>query len=125
MSADVMISRERLAELKRNSACPCCTAGMAPTGKPCAECVGTGLVALAYDLCRTRLKVAQEAVRWRPIAEIHEDLGPCVLIRINDPGYMAIGNNLDLDFDVHGWTHFVPVPSLTNADAAGLVAAMR
>jgi hypothetical protein len=44
--------------------------------------------------------------RWRPISEIHEDLGQCVLINLRDCGYMKIGNNLDLDWDESEWTHF-------------------
>lgn len=47
-----------------------------------------------------------ECYRWRLIEEIHEDYGSCVLINIADPGYMEIGNNLDLDWDESKWTHF-------------------
>lgn len=49
---------------------------------------------------------------WRPISEIHEDYGPCILVNIEDPGYMEIGSNLDLDFDASEWTHFHPVPDM-------------
>ena len=58
--------------------------------------------------------------KWRPISEIHEDFGPCVLIDIDDPGHMGIGNNLDPDFDESGWTHFAEAPKLTSEEAERL-----
>lgn len=67
---------------------------------------------------------ARDPYRWRPIAEIHEDLGPCVLIRLDDPGYMEVGSNLDEDFNETGWTHFAEVPKLMNDEAEQLRAAM-
>lgn len=54
--------------------------------------------------------------RWRPIDEIHEDLGPCILVNIADCGEMAIGSNLDLDFDITQWTHFAELPVLGQAE---------
>lgn len=65
----------------------------------------------------------RESAQWKPIAEIHEDLGSCVLMRLDDPGYMGVGNNLDLDFNEQGWTHFVQVPKLTHEEAAALAKA--
>ena len=61
---------------------------------------------------------------WRPIGEIHEDMGPCIAIRIDDPGYMEIVSALDLDFDETEWTHFVEVPKLSDEEAKRLKAAM-
>jgi hypothetical protein len=55
--------------------------------------------------------------RWRPIAEIHEDYGPCVLMDIDDPGSLEIGSVNDLDFDDSNWTHFTEVPKLTYDEA--------
>lgn len=58
-----------------------------------------------------------ERAHWRPITAMHEDLGLCVLMDINDPGRLAIGNNLDIDFDDAGWTHFHQISRLTHEDA--------
>ena len=49
---------------------------------------------------------------WRPIAEIHEDYGPCVLMNTDDPAYMEIGSNLDIGFDESRWTHFAQISVL-------------
>ena len=57
---------------------------------------------------------------WRPISEIHEDFGPCILINLDDPGYMEIGSNLDTGFDELQWTHFTPVPALSHEEAKQL-----
>lgn len=57
---------------------------------------------------------------WKPISQIHEDYGTCVLIDIDDPGYMDLGSNLNADFDDTEWTHFVPIPSLTHEEAERL-----
>jgi hypothetical protein len=62
--------------------------------------------------------------RWRPISEIHEDYGPCVLMNIDDPGYLEVGTNVDLDFDESEWTHFTDVPKLTHEEAERLRAKM-
>ncbi len=62
---------------------------------------------------------------WRPISEIHEDYGLCVLMNINDPGDMKVGNNLDLDFDPIRFTHFHQVAPLTHEDAERLSQAGR
>lgn len=61
---------------------------------------------------------------WRPIAKIHEDFGPCVLMNINDPGYMEVGSNLSTDYDESKWTHFAEVPKLTSEQAEKLILAM-
>jgi hypothetical protein len=58
--------------------------------------------------------------RWRPIAEIHEDCGQCVVMRIGDPGALAVTSCLDQDFDESDWTHFAKVPELTCEEAARL-----
>lgn len=55
----------------------------------------------------------REQLRWRPIEFMHEDYGACVLMHKDDPGYMEIGSNLNNDYDETLWTHFVPVPWLT------------
>ena len=60
--------------------------------------------------------------RWRPIAELHEDFGSCVLININDPSYMAIGSNLDMSFEPSLWTHFSRIAPLSDEDHARLCA---
>jgi hypothetical protein len=70
------------------------------------------------------LEAALAHYRWRPISEIHEDFGSCVLMRIDDPGYMDIGSNLDEDFNEPGWTHFAEVPKLTTEEAEVLKAAL-
>lgn len=64
-----------------------------------------------------QLATYKDRYRWRPASEIHEGLGPCVLINIEDPGCMALGNNLDTDFEECGWTHFSQIPPLSNEDA--------
>lgn len=62
---------------------------------------------LAADLiCLTR------RYQWRPISELHEDYGSCVLINIDDPGHFEIGSNIDLDFEESLWTHFVRIAPL-------------
>jgi hypothetical protein len=66
------------------------------------------------------LEKALAQYRWRPISEIHEDLGPCVLMRLDDPGYLEVGSNLDEDFNETGWTHFAEVPKLTHEEAERL-----
>lgn len=58
--------------------------------------------------------------RWRPISEIHEDLGTCVLININDPGDIGIGSNLNTDWDESRWTHFHQIAPLTNEQAEAM-----
>lgn len=55
--------------------------------------------------------------RWRPIAELHEDYGPCVLMHIDDPGLLEIGSNLNLDYDESRWTHFSQIVPLTQEEA--------
>jgi len=62
---------------------------------------------------------------WRPIGEIHEDYGPCVLINLKDPGYQEMGSNLDTDFDESLWTHFTQITPLTHEEARELLAAQK
>ncbi len=60
-----------------------------------------------------RIKVLEERYRWRPISEIHEDYGDCVLVNINtDCGNLQVGSNLNLDFDESEWTHFTRFASI-------------
>lgn len=62
---------------------------------------------------------------WRPISELHEDYGNCVLIDIEDPGHMKLGSNLDIDFDESEWTHFARIPALTTTEAERMLAEVR
>jgi hypothetical protein len=68
----------------------------------------------------TELRAALEIYKWRPIEEIHEDMGPCVMMRLDDPGYLVVGSNLDEDFNEPGFTHFAQVPKLTIKEAEAL-----
>lgn len=85
----------------------------------------------AYDCLRmfeeiaTELEAARERYRWRPIAEIHEDYGRCVLMHILAPGYLEIGTNTDTDFDESQWTHFSPITPLSNEDGERMLAEYR
>lgn len=74
----------------------------------------------AKDKRITDLVATLAPYRWRPIDQIHEDFGPCVLMHINDPGHLNLGSNLDLDFDESQWTHFAEVPKLTHEEAERL-----
>jgi hypothetical protein len=71
------------------------------------------------------LRKVLEHYSWRPISEIHEDLGPCVLMNIEDPGYMVIGSNLDEGFNETDFTHFAEVPKLTGQEAEALRAVTK
>lgn len=75
------------------------------------------------------VEVLKPPCAYRPIAEMHEDHGPCVVIDIEDPGRMAIAHvcQLSPSFDeVLEWaTHFAPAPSLTSEQAEDLIAQMR
>lgn len=57
-----------------------------------------------------------ERYRWRPITELHEDYGDCVLINVADCGDIEIGSNLDSDFDISRWTHFSQIAPLSGDD---------
>ncbi len=73
------------------------------------------------------LKTAENKLKpyaWRPIAEIHEDHGNCVLINLDDPGCLELGHVCGSDFDTSRWTHFTEVPKLTTEDAKRLLADM-
>lgn len=65
-----------------------------------------------------------EYYRWRPIDQIHEDYGDCVLINLRSDSGIELGNVCDFDFDISKWTHFAPVPRLTHEDVARLLAEM-
>lgn len=76
-------------------------------------------------------KMANELTRlaerycWRPISEIHEDCGPCVVMHINDPGNIELTSNLCPEFDESDWTHFSQIVPLTNAQAEEMRAEME
>lgn len=85
-----------------------------------------------YMATKARLESEWDAARgdenrftWRPISEIHEDYGPCVLMNINDPGDMRVGNNLDLDFDPIRYTHFTQFAMLGQEEFERLEQASR
>lgn len=67
------------------------------------------------------LEALADRYRWRPISEMHEDYGPCVLINIYDPGDLEIGNNLCLDWDESRWTHFSQLVPLTQEQAQKMI----
>jgi hypothetical protein len=67
-----------------------------------------------------RLRGLLDRYRWRPISEMHEDFGPCVVAHFDDPGHLEIWSNLDDDFEALDWSIFVSVPSLTHEEAARL-----
>jgi hypothetical protein len=70
-----------------------------------------------------QLTEALKPYQWRPISEIHEDCGPCVLINLLDgsDGYMEIGSVLDTDFNERDWTHFAECPKLSTEEANRLI----
>lgn len=71
-------------------------------------------------------RAERERHQWRPIAEMHEDHGPCVVMDIDDPGRLEIGHVCDIERDWEEWaTHFAPVPPLTSEQADSLAAAIR
>lgn len=60
-----------------------------------------------------RIEKLEARARWRPISEMHEDFGECILVNVlKDTGYMEFGNNLSLNWDAAKWTHFAQVPLL-------------
>ncbi len=60
--------------------------------------------------------------RWRPISEMHEDHGPCVVMDIEDPGRLEMGHVCDVERDWEEWaTHFAPILPLTNEEADALL----
>lgn len=65
----------------------------------------------------------KEYYRWRPISEIHEDYGQCVLFNIIS-GEIEIGNNLDTWFIERDWTHFSKIVPLTTEGAERLIEEM-
>lgn len=69
------------------------------------------------------LDLALERYRWRPITEMHEDFGPCVLININHRS-IDLGNNLSPWYDESDWTHFTQITPLTTEQAEKLKAEM-
>lgn len=70
----------------------------------------------------TRLKAELAHYKWRPIAEIHEDFGPCVLMNIFGLEDAELGSSMDNDFDALRWTHFAEAPKLSNEDGERLLA---
>lgn len=75
----------------------------------------------AKEIERLREQVGRG--RWRPISEMHEDFGPCVLMHFAYPGCFHVGSNLEDSFEWQDWSIFVPVPSLTSEEAERLRAA--
>ena len=51
-----------------------------------------------------------DRLRWRPIAEMREEHGECVVININDPGHMmlsAVTDSVHAELALgYGWTHY-------------------
>lgn len=76
------------------------------------EACGFGSEAIA-------LRELVDRYRWRPISEIHEDFGECVLIDINSPGRIAVGKYDDADFE-SSWTHFSRIVPLSHEEAVKL-----
>lgn len=62
--------------------------------------------------------------RWRSIAEMHEDHGPCVVMHIENPGYMTVEHIQDTDygFDPACWTHFTQITPLSGEEGNKLLA---
>ena len=77
----------------------------------------TGKCADRLFFIAAELTKLADRYRWRPIAELHEDYGSCVLMNIDDPGYMEIGSNLNTDYDESQWTHFSQIVPLTTEEA--------
>lgn len=74
--------------------------------------------------------IPEDVCPWQPIAQIHEDHGTCVVIDIEDPGYIEVAHvcqETPIPFsDVLKWaTHFAPLPRLTNEDAERLLEEMK
>lgn len=71
--------------------------------------------------------IPEEVCQWRPIAKMHEDHGPCIVLNIEDAGYQEIAHVCDTDFDqVLEWaTHFAPAPKLTNEQVEKLIEEMK
>lgn len=51
-----------LYDVTKEAACPCCKSGTTLDKKPCQECKGSGLVIVAYETLRIRLKLALEQI---------------------------------------------------------------
>lgn len=81
-------------------------------------------LAASHTALQKRVEELEGANRWRPIAEIHEDYGPCVVIDIRDPGNLAVAEVCDDEWVLADWTHFAPIPSLTHEEAAEMLAAL-
>ena len=79
----------------------------------------SAIIAEIEELRRDKVRLG-----WRPIAEIHEDYYPCVLMNIADPTDLVVGGNIDADWDVKLWTHFAMVPRLSIEQAERLEASM-
>lgn len=69
-----------------------------------------------------RLGEIENRSTWRPISEIHEDFGSCVLWNGDE---LRVGTNLDSDFDEADYLCFVPVPILTHVAVARLIDKMQ
>lgn len=51
---------ERIAELDKETACPCCKKGINIEGEPCQECHGSGKMCVAYETARVHEKLTDE-----------------------------------------------------------------
>lgn len=85
-----------------------------------------GIGAKDYALLRDELlwaHQARERFRWRPISEIHKDLGNHVAYRFKTEE-MEIVYNCSHDFDETHWDICVPVPYLSHDDIKRLKSEM-
>lgn len=71
--------------------------------------------------------IPEEVCPYRPIAQMHEDDGPCVVLNIEDPTDLQVAHVCDPDFDeTLTWaTHFAPAPKLTCEQAEKLIEEMK
>jgi hypothetical protein len=62
------------------------------------------------------LQEAKSKWSWRPIYEMHEGHGDCVVVDLRTPEFSGfqIKSRLDLDFREAEWTHFAELPKLTS-----------
>ena len=72
------------------------------------------------------LNAMYERYRWRPIAELHEDMGVAAAINVNDDEpNMTLVHVCDKDFDESLWTHFARITPLTVDVVSSLRKEMR
>lgn len=73
----------------------------------------------------TELDKLSERYRWRPIAELHEDYGPCVVMNIEDTGRLEVWSNMQTDYEELEWTHFSQIVPLGQEEYENLREAMN